>query len=902
MSSLLPFIIAGLTTGSVYGLAGVGLVLTYKTSKVFNFAHGSLATISAFMFYSLHVSHHLPWPLAAVICLVVAGPVLGMVFELLARALGKAALTVRVAGTVGILLMVSAAIGLIYGTTATYTVPSFLGSGTVHIGPTAITQSQMMTWLIGIVATAGLYVYFRVSRSGVAMRAVVDDPDLLDLAGMSPRRVRRFSWAIGVTFAALSGLLLAPVVNLDPNTLTLLVVQAFGAAALGRFANMPATYVGGLVIGVAAALSTKFFTHGLLSQLPPAMPFLILFVVLLTASKRRLAEKPFRGPRGGLGWTAPLPVQLAGGVVLLIVLALVPRFADVHLTDWTMFLAGTITLLSLGLLVRTSGQVSLCQVSFVAIGSAAYCHLASGAGVPWFFAVVLAGLIAVPIGALLAIPAIRLSGLYLALATFGFGILLSYMFYSQKYMFGTSGLGLTAPRPHLSWITLDTDEGYYYVLLVALAISAVFVMALVRSRLGRLLGALADSPEGLATAGASVQVTRIVVFCVSAFLAAVAGALGAGALTNVNSDSYQPLMSLTYFALVIIVVGNAPWYAVLAAAGMFLIPSYLTSANTTLWLQLLFGVSAVGYALTPDRLRQIPAPVTQALDRLRWRRRGHADTAATPAPAMVPATELGVRDLRVAFGGLVAVDGVNLRARSGRITALIGPNGAGKTTTFNACSGLNRPSAGRIVLGDRDLTRSGPAVRARRGLGRSFQQMELYESMTVRQNVELGAEARFATMNVLGHLIATPAQRAQIEAAARNALQRCGVVELADRQVAALSTGQRRLVELARCLAGSYQLLLLDEPSSGLDRHETDEFGRILQAVVADRGIGVLLVEHDMHLVTEVCDYIYVLDFGKLIFEGTPREVIDSPLVQAAYLGTDADGEIESAAGEAVMS
>jgi ABC-type branched-subunit amino acid transport system ATPase component len=257
---------------------------------------------------------------------------------------------------------------------------------------------------------------------------------------------------------------------------------------------------------------------------------------------------------------------------------------------------------------------------------------------------------------------------------------------------------------------------------------------------------------------------------------------------------------------------------------------------------------------------------------------------------------LQARDIRVRFGGLVAVDGVSVEAPPGRITGMIGPNGAGKTTMFNACSGLITPSGGQVVLSGNSVSRLGPAARARRGLGRTFQQMELFDSLTVRENVELGAEGGHAGPNPVRHLTSTPRTRRLVRDRASEAIARCDLTELAERTVGSLSTGQRRLVELARCLAGPFRILLLDEPSSGLDRAETARFGEILQRAVADWGIGILLVEHDMALVTDICDFVYVLDFGKPVFQGTAAEVMSSPVVKAAYLGDD---EVERAATSA---
>jgi ABC-type branched-subunit amino acid transport system ATPase component/branched-subunit amino acid ABC-type transport system permease component len=889
---LLPFIIAGLTTGSVYALAGVGLVLTYKTSGVFNFAHGALATVSAYLFYTLHVQHGIAWPIAAIICVFVAGPVLGLALERIARTLASASLATRVVSTIGILLLVQALAVIIYGTTITRVVPPFLPTHAFHIDGTVVTMDRIIVFIVGIVATAGLYIYFRITRMGVAMRAVVDDSALLDMAGTSPVVVRRWAWMIGVTFASASGLLLVPFITLNSTTLTFLVVAAFGAAALGGFSSLPGTYAGGLLIGILAALATKYFTSGLLSGLSASLPFVVLFVVLLVAPRRRLVERAPVVPRGQSGWTTPWQIQGGFGVVLIVFLCFVPQFAGIHLADYSQFLALTILFLSLGLLVRTSGQVSLCHVSFMAIGVSAFSHLKVDHGWPWGLALLAAGLIAVPIGALLSIPAIRLSGLYLALATFGFGILMQFMFYTEGYMFGGVGAGLSVPPPSFRAIGLTgSDKSYFYLCLVLAVVATALVIGINRSRLGRLLRALSDSPVGLATNGTSTHITRVLVFCISAFLAAVAGALAAGAIGEAGGESYQPISSLVYFALIIISVGGVPWYALFAAVGLTVVPSYLTNVNTSNWLQVLFGVAAVAYAMTSGQSKMAPVALRNALDRLCRRTPAEhlamADDSGTdPVQATrVDEGSLRVADLRVTFGGIVAVDGASIDVPTGRITGLIGPNGAGKTTTFNACSGLNRPSRGTVTLDGNEVSKRSAASRARRGLGRTFQQMELFDNQTVWDNVALGAEARQAGLNALQHLVSSPATKRRVKETTLDALRQCDLLPLAHRTAGSLSTGQRRLVELARCLAGPFHVLLLDEPSSGLDRVETARFGEILLRAVAERGVGILLVEHDMALVTDVCDYIYVLDFGKPIFEGTAAQVMSSSIVQTAYLG-----------------
>jgi ABC-type branched-subunit amino acid transport system ATPase component len=264
---------------------------------------------------------------------------------------------------------------------------------------------------------------------------------------------------------------------------------------------------------------------------------------------------------------------------------------------------------------------------------------------------------------------------------------------------------------------------------------------------------------------------------------------------------------------------------------------------------------------------------------------------APPAP---PA-ELTIEAITVRFGGLVAVDDVSLEGKPGTITGLMGPNGAGKTTTFNACTGLVRPARGTVRLEGRRLDHHSPARRASWGLGRTFQRMVLFDSMTAAQNVAMGLECRYAGRGWWAQITATPSQRAMCRDTAADSMERCGIAHLAHVLAGDLSTGQRRLVELARAVTGRFRFLLLDEPSSGLDESETVEFGRVLLDLVERDGTGILLVEHDMALVRDVCSYIYVLDFGRQIFEGTTAEVMASDIVRSAYLGSEAESsELEA--------
>jgi branched-chain amino acid transport system ATP-binding protein len=240
---------------------------------------------------------------------------------------------------------------------------------------------------------------------------------------------------------------------------------------------------------------------------------------------------------------------------------------------------------------------------------------------------------------------------------------------------------------------------------------------------------------------------------------------------------------------------------------------------------------------------------------------------------------LHVDDVVVKFGGITAVNHANFTVEPGTITALIGPNGAGKTTCFNVISGLQRPTSGRVRFRDQDVTRATVHRRARRGIGRTFQRLEAFGSLTVRDNVRVAADIRAGLGGVLKR--STP----EVD----HLLDRLGILGYAGERADSVPTGVARMLEVARALACKPQLLLLDEPSSGLDEFETDVFGGNLQGLAAE-GIGILIVEHDMDLVMGICDQINVLDFGYIIASGTPAEIRADSRVQEAYLGSVAEG------------
>ena len=586
---------------------------------------------------------------------------------------------------------------------------------------------------------------------------MVDDPALLGLAGTSPVAVRRFAWLVGSCFAALSGMLIAPSLAVDAPLLTLLVFFAFGAAAIGAFSSLPLTYLGGIGVGVGAALATKILGEsdltGPIQSLPTNLPFVVLFVALLVVPTRKLVE------RGSQVVRRPLPpltfsrrtvaLAAAGGLAVALV---IPHVVGAKLPLYITALAYSILFLSVGLLVRTSGQVSLCQIAFAAVGASTAAR-AVGAGFPWPLAVLLGGLVAVPIGALLAIPAIRLSGVYLAIATFGFGLVVQRLFYSSILMFGGT-FAIRSPRPELGGLNTDTDVGYYHVVLAVTLACCALVVLVRRSRMGRLLRAFADSPAAVDAHGTNTNELKVLVFSVSAFMAGVAGGLlgpitgTAAAGTGIVVAGFDFSVSLLLIT-VLFVAGRQPILsAVLGSVLLVVIPGYATGDTAMTWNPIVFGSLAIVAALfgravggrvagllpaaagTSRRGQPAAGPDGGARPRRCAGGRSPAVSLAEPlAPTVTDAPDLTVEgphgSLRGAGGGRRRVP---RPLGAGWSPGSSAPTERARPRRSTPAPGSTAPSAGTDPPRGAHASTAAPGRRARLGLGRTFQRMELFDS------------------------------------------------------------------------------------------------------------------------------------------------------------------------------
>ena len=626
MSSWSPYLVAGLTAGSIYALAGVGLALTFKTSGIVNFGHGALAALAAYLMAELWEGHGVPWPLAALLVLLLVGLIGGWLLELMARVLATKSQGARVAATAGLMVGIQGALLAVFGAEQA-PMQSFLPTDLIRFSGVNVRVEQLIIVGFAAASTVVLSWWLARVRSGVATAAAVDDPGLLALAGINPAAVRRGAWMIGTSFAAASGMLLGPISGLNAVVLTFIIFYAFGAATVGAFRNLPLTYAGGLAIGVGASLLDKILgdtTNRAILAIPSTLPILVLFVGLMVTRRRKLLDPDTAVVHSGRpSFKVRAPVRaglLLAGLALLLA---IPQLVDSRTGIYGTALCYSILFLSLNLLVRMSGQISLCQMTFAAVGGVAFAKAISH-GVPWPLAVLCGGLVALPVGAIVAIPAIRLSGIYLAIGTFGFGLLVQRLLFPTGPLFGSAQHSLPAPRPAVG----QTETGYYYVILAVAVLCGLLVLALERSRLGRLLRALGDAPVAVDSHGTSTNATRLLAFAISAFLAGIAGAVLGPVTQTVAAPQYDFSISLLLVAVVFMSGRFVIFGAVVAATLYTVVPGYITSLDTVKWLPVLFGAGAVIGALVDG------VPIVERLRTAADRLRRAAPAKDPPEPAL----------------------------------------------------------------------------------------------------------------------------------------------------------------------------------------------------------------------------------------------------------------------------
>jgi branched-chain amino acid transport system permease protein len=553
METFIGFTIVGITTAAIYAVVGSGLVLTYTTTGIFNFAHGAIGMIAAFAYWQLHVGWG--WPLLVSVAVVVGvvAPVVGLGLEWLMRGLDAASETTRLVVSISLMLGIIGLVQAVWNPNVGRTVSRFFPADTLDLGVTTVSYHQLVIIAVAVGVAVGLRFLLYRTRTGVAMRAVVDNRSLSQLTGARIVRVQQLSWIAGTVLAAVGGVLVASTAGLNAIVLSLLIVNAYAAAIFGRLRSLPLTFVGALVIGL-----TDGYLQGYLPQNPYlaglrlASPVIILFIVLLVLPNPRLRgnstpREHFPAPsrEGALTFCA---VLLLAGVVLATTLSLPDVLTYAKLFPFAIIALSLVPLLGFG------NQVSLCQLSLAGVGAIAYGHLGGDGSV---LGLVGAVALTAAVGALIALPALRLSGIYMALATAAFAVALDrWIFFLPDFdlgpitvsVFGQGTLNLVPPD--LPGVDLTDPRQLLVATAAALALLTGLVAWIRRNAFGRLLLAQRDNEAACATLGMSLVGTRLAVFSLSAGIAGLGGALYGMQLRTIEAQSFSFTSGLPVFMLV----------------------------------------------------------------------------------------------------------------------------------------------------------------------------------------------------------------------------------------------------------------------------------------------------------------------------------------------------------------
>ncbi len=923
-------LVKGVVSGLVIALIGMGIVLVHRSSRVVNFSAAHLGVPPGILFAVMAGAQGWPYGVALVLALAL-GTASGAVVELtVVRRLFHAPRVILLVATIGV-----AQLALAISTTLpdfrqgalqrNFPLP-FQGTWTPWSDVT-LGAAQLLIILTVPVVTAALWWLLSHTAFGEAVRASASNPDLARLTGISPKLVSTAVWSIAGFLSTLAILLAASNQGairfeaVGPD----LLLRGMAAALVGRLVSFPRAVAGALAIGVGERLVTYHY------PLEPGLSQFLLFVVVVGL----VAWVARRGDAAGesIQWAPrphPVPEHLVqvwwvrnlsriAAALALVTAVVAPIVWDLSSRHqiWTTTLGFALCALSVVVLTGWAGQLSLGQMGFAGIAGLTAAAFARGltldvgwrdtrldvsldaVAFPW--TALIGALVACVLAVVIGLGALRARGLLLAASTLAFAIACqNYVFSRPVFTAGRSTVQV--PRAVVGPFDLTyRNRGYYFVLAV-LIVALVVVGHLRRSGIGRRIVGVRENEDAAAAMSVSPARTKLLAFALAGFLAGLGGALLAAVPTTFGPAQrfYLVTDSIAVVSMVVIgglgslggAVAGALWVVGLPSffPGNDFVPLFASSIGLLIVLMYLpGGFAQAGYwvrdrvvAIAARRVRAEPAPraETSALEL-------GTVAARVPLTTNVDGSALAVRGLTVAYGGILAVDHVDLHARPGEVVGLIGTNGAGKSTLLNALGGFVR-SSGDVELLGQDVTRARAHARTQLGLGRTFQAATLYPALTVRDCVLLALEARRRTgfWSTVARLPAARAAERARRAEAAELIAFLGLGRYADRYVAELSTGTRRIVELAAVLAVGPRVICLDEPTAGVAQREAEAFGPLITEVRRELDATLLIVEHDLPLVLSISDRLYCLEAGRVIAEGPPDRVRDDPKVVASYLGT----------------
>ena len=882
MGGWFDMVLLGLGVGATYALAALGIVLVYRGSGIVNFAQAGMAIVGAYMYNELN---HDGWATVPAIAAGLAATALlgALVHNVVMRPLRGASPLIRLVATLGLLTAIQGAATLIYGADSISFASPLFSTANVRILGGSVPAEQLWLFAIAVGLTVVLWAVYRFTTFGVVTSAVAENYLAASSLGRSPELVATINWALGSALAGLAGILIIPITGLSVTQLSLLLYPALAGALVGGFSSFMLALLGGLAIGIGQSELTRYVSA---AGWATAFPFLVIVAVLVVRGKS-LPLRSFvldRLPAVGSGRVRPrLLVAVIAGVSVAIALS-TNLWADAEVVTAT----SAIVALSLVVVTGYAGQVSLAQYAFAGVGALISAQLAANVGLPFVVALILAVLATIPVGLIVGVPAVRTRGVNLAIATLGLALAIeSVVLGNPTYTGGLEGLVVTPPSIFgLSFNAAAHPQRYALLCFGCFVAVGLVVANLRRGRTGRRLLAVRANERAAASLGISVPGGKLYAFGLGAAIAAVGGVLLAFRTPNVTFDAYSVQSSIN--AVVVTVIGGIGFIGGVLPGALSNPGGVIATAFNQVFDWAQYFALASGLLLiialiqAPDGAVKQMSDIVSRLGRKSGRPETRPEVPELGSSTLTPRTgTLEVRDMSVRFGGVVALDGFSLTVEPGRIVGLIGPNGAGKTTFIDAVTGFTRCS-GSVLIDGRDMRGASPRRRALAGLGRSFQSVELFEDLTVADNLEVASDEHHA-WTYLTDLVHPG--RTALSPAAIVAIDEFELGDALDRRPSELPFARRRLVGIARAIAAGRGILLLDEPAAGLDEVESRELGLLLRRMAAEWKLAILLVEHDVELVMGVCDEVAVLEFGRKIAHGTPDEVRRDPAVVAAYLG-----------------
>jgi ABC-type branched-subunit amino acid transport system ATPase component/ABC-type branched-subunit amino acid transport system permease subunit len=907
----------GFVQGLVYGLLAMAIVLVYRSSKVINFAIGSMGLIGSGLLVLLTVQFGVPYWFSLAIALV-AGVVYGGIIELaIVRRLFTAPRVILLVATIGV-SQLSAAILLAYpdidNGRAGYPLPF---EREFSIGDLRIRPALLAVIVVVPLVALALTWFLNRTLLGRTVRAAAVNPDLARLRGVNPKTISTLVWALGGGVATVAMILIG---GIDGSAGTLsdlgagTLLRALTAALVARFTSFRIALAAGVVIGlVEGVIRFNFLTT------PGLVDVLLLVTVLIAVAlfpRERGGDAVFSfNPRidvmpdrlRSIFWVRHLD-RIA--MLTLLGLAILAPFVFTRASQHVVYAsiaAFTICALSLTVLTGWAGQLSLGQMAFAGLGAFTGAALTRGLTIDWFFyirfepvpfalSILLAAVFVAAIAALIGSGALRVTGLLLAVSTFAFAVTAGAYIYQLDVF--TPEQTTLFPRGSVFGIDLDEERTYYFVILAVLAVLVAVLGRLRRSPVGRVTLAVRDNSTTAAAYTVRPAIVKLRTFALSGAIAGLGGGLLAGVAQRVSFADSRYAVAGSLLLVSVIVIGGMSSLAGAIIGSIYVvgIPALfpaneivplLTSSLGLLVLLLYFpgGLANVVYRIRGAIYRKLESglpPITKVATAAPTSIRRAAVRADTPE---VP---LRTRDIVVTFGGVCANDRVSIEVRRNEIVGLIGTNGAGKSTLMNAIGGFV-PSSGTVELMGNDVSNLGPAIRARHGLGRSFQAAALFPELTVRDSISVALEARGRSGMVETLFFSPRARRIATtqRSEASELIDFLGLGRYADRPISELSTGTRRIVELGGLLALGPAVLCLDEPTAGIAQREAEAMGPLLIDIRRELDAAMLIIEHDMPLIMSMSDRVYCLELGTIIAEGEPNTVRNDPKVIASYLGMD---------------